>query len=87
MIRILADVLCLLALYSVVGLTSAMFLNGGNDSYRVYEELAAAWVEPLDSEKAAEAEIIYQEVSARYGTNDCPKRQRSARDYFGGELP
>lgn len=33
--------LCLLALYSVVGLTSTMFLIGGNDSYRAYEELAA----------------------------------------------
>lgn len=35
--------LCLLILYSVVGLTSTMFLIGGNDSYRAYEELAASW--------------------------------------------
>ena len=61
--------LCLFVLYSVVGLTSTMFLIGGNDSYRAYEESAANWEGPLDSEKAAEAEMIYQEVSARYGTD------------------
>lgn len=60
---------CLFVLYSVVGLTSTMFLIGGNDSYRAYEEQAAAWEGPLDSERAAEAEAIYQEVSARYGTD------------------
>ncbi len=39
--------LCLLILYSVVGLTSTMFLIGGNDSYRAYEELAADWEGPI----------------------------------------
>ena len=62
--------ICLLALYSVVGLASTMFLIGGNDSYRAYEKLAAAWEGPLDSERAGEAEKIYQEVSARYGTDE-----------------
>ncbi len=71
--------LCLLALYSVVGLTSTMFLIGGNDSYRAYEESAAAWEGPFDSEKAAEAEKIYQEVSARYGT-DARMIARSVKD-------
>ena len=47
---------CLFVLYSVVGLTSTMFLIGGNDSYRAYEELAAGWEGPFDSKKAAEAE-------------------------------
>ncbi len=61
--------LSLLVFYSVVGLTSTMFLIGGNDSYRAYEELAAAWEGTFDSEKAAETETIYQEVSARYGTD------------------
>ena len=60
---------CLFVLYSVVGLTSTMFLIGGSDSYRAYEESAAGWEGPIDSEKAAEAEKIYQEVSARYGTD------------------
>ena len=71
--------LCLLVLYSVVGLTSTMFLIGGNDSYRAYEELAAAWEGSFDSEKAAEAEMIYQEVSARYGT-DARMISRSVKD-------
>lgn len=71
--------LCLLALYSVVGLTSTMFLIGSNESYRAYEESAAAWEGPLDSEKAAEAEKIYQEVSARYGT-DARMIARSVKD-------
>lgn len=41
--RTLLLLACLFALYSVVGLTSTMFLIGGNDSYRAYEELAASW--------------------------------------------
>ena len=71
--------LCLFALYSVVGLTSTMFLIGGNDSYRAYEGSAAAWEGPFDSEKAAQAEKIYQEVSARYGT-DTRMITRSVKD-------
>lgn len=70
---------CLFVLYSVVGLTSTMFLIGGNDSYRAYEESAVAWEGPFDSEKAAEAEKIYQEVSARYGT-DTRMIARSVKD-------
>ena len=71
--------LCLFVLYSVVGLTSTMFLIGGNDSYRAYEELAADWEGTFDSEKAAQAEKIYQEVSARYGT-DARMIARSVKD-------
>ena len=70
---------CLFVLYSAVGLTSTMFLIGGNDSYRAYEELAAGWEGPFDSEKATEAEKIYQEVSARYGT-DARMIARSVKD-------
>lgn len=71
--------LCLFVLYSVAGLTSTVFLIGGNDSYRAYEDLAAGWEGPFDSEKAAEAEKIYQEVSARYGT-DARMIARSVKD-------
>ena len=71
--------LCLRALYSVVGLTSTMFLIGGNDSYRAYEESAAAWEGSFDSERAAQAEKIYQEISARYGT-DARMIARSVKD-------
>ena len=71
--------LCLFVLYSVVGLTSTMFLIGGNDSYRAYEELATDWEGPFDSEKAAQAEKIYQEISARYGT-DARMIARSVKD-------
>jgi len=71
--------ICLFALYSVVGLTSTMFLIGGNDSYRAYEELAAAWEGSFDSEKAAEADKIYQEISSRYGT-DARMIARSVKD-------
>ena len=71
--------LCLFVLYSVVGLTSTMFLIGGNDSYRAYEELAAGWEGPFDSQKAAESKKIYQEVSARYGT-DARMISRSVKD-------
>lgn len=63
----------------MVGLTSTMFLIGGNESYRAYEELAAAWEGPFGSEKAAEAEMIYLKVSARYGT-DARMIARSVKD-------
>lgn len=71
--------LCLFVLYSVVGLTSTMFLIGGNDSYRAYEELATDWEGSFDSEKATQAEKIYQEVSARYGS-DARMIARSVKD-------
>ncbi len=71
--------ICLFALYSVVGLTSTMFLIGGNDSYRAYEELAADLEGSFDSEKAVQAEKIYQEVSTRYGT-DARMIARSVKD-------
>ncbi len=77
--RTLLLLACLFVLYSVVGLTSTMFLIGSNDSYRSYEELAAYWEGPFDSEKAAEAEKIYQEISTRYGT-DARMIARSVKD-------
>jgi len=77
--KILLLLVCLFVLYSVVSLTSAVFLIGGNDSYRAYENLAACWEGAYDSEKAAEAETTYQEVSARYGT-DARMIARSVKD-------
>ncbi len=77
--KTLTLLLCLFVLYSVIGLTSTMFLIGGNDSYRAYEELAADWEGTFDNEKAAQAEKIYQEVSARYGT-DARMIARSVKD-------
>lgn len=71
--------ICLFALYSVVGLTSTMFLIGGNGSYRAYEELAADLEGSFDSEKAVQAEKVYQEVSTRYGT-DARMIVRSVKD-------
>ena len=71
--------LCLFALYSVIGFTSTIFLIGSNDSYRAYEEMAAAYEGSFDNEKAAEAERIYNEVSARYGT-DSRMITRSVKD-------
>lgn len=71
--------LCLFALYSVIGFTSTIFLIGSNDSYRAYEEMAAAYEGSFDNEKAAEAERIYNEVSARYGT-DSRMIARSVKD-------
>ncbi len=71
--------LCLFALYSVIGFTSTIFLIGSNDSYRAYEEVAVAYEGSFDNEKAAEAEHIYNEVSARYGT-DSRMIARSVKD-------
>lgn len=71
--------LCLFALYSVIGFTSTIFLIGSNDSYRAYEEMAVAYEGSFDKEKAAEAERIYNEVSARYGT-DSRMIARSVKD-------
>lgn len=71
--------LCLFALYSVIGFTSTIFLIGSNDSYRAYEEMAVAYEGSFDNEKAAEAERIYNEVSARYGT-DSRMIARSVKD-------
>lgn len=71
--------LCLFALYSVIGFTSTIFLIGSNNGYRAYEEMAAAYEGSFDIEKAAEAERIYNEVSARYGT-DSRMIARSVKD-------
>ena len=71
--------LCLFVLYSVIGVTSTIFLIGSNDSYRAYEEIAVAYEGSFDNEKAAEAERIYNEVSVRYGT-DSRMIARSVKD-------
>ncbi len=71
--------ICLLVLYSVIGFATSIFLIGSNDSYRAYEELAAAYEGPLDTKKAAESELVYDEISARYGT-DSQVIARSIKD-------
>lgn len=71
--------ICLLVLYSIIGFATSIFLIGSNDSYRAYEELAAAYEGPLDTEKAAEAKRVYDEISARYGT-DTQVIARSIKD-------
>lgn len=71
--------ICLLVLYSIIGFAASIFLVGSNDSYRVYEELAAAYEGPLDAKKAAEAKMVYDEASARYGT-DSQVMARSIKD-------
>lgn len=71
--------LCLFALYSVIGFTSTIFLIGSNDSYHAYEEMAVAYEGSFDNEKAAKAEHIYNEVSSRYGT-DSRMIARSVKD-------
>ncbi len=60
---------CLFILYSLMGFVTSMFLIGSSRSYRVYEELAAGYEGPLDVGKAAWAKNVYEELSARYGTD------------------
>ena len=67
--RTMILLLCLLVLYSIVGFATSLFLIGSNDSYRAYEELSVAYEGPLDAKKAAEADSVYDEISARYGTD------------------
>ncbi len=70
---------CLFILYSLVGFVTSMFLIGSGKSYHVYEELAAGYEGKIDEGKAAWAEKIYEEVSARYGT-DSRMIARSIKD-------
>ena len=60
---------CLFVLYSLVGFATSLFLTGSGDSYRIYEELADGYEGALDAGKAAWAEKVYEEISARYGTD------------------
>ncbi len=70
---------CLFILYSLIGFVTSMFLIGSGKSYSVYEELAAGYEGPLKEEKAVWAKEIYEEVSARYGT-DTRMIARSVKD-------
>lgn len=70
---------CLFILYSLMGFVTSMFLIGSSKSYRVYEELAAGYEGPLDVGKAAWAKNVYEELSARYGT-DSRMIARSIKD-------
>ncbi len=70
---------CLFILYSLMGFVTSMFLIGSSRSYRVYEELAAGYEGPLDVGKAAWAKNVYEELSARYGT-DSRMIARSIKD-------
>lgn len=70
---------CLFVLYSLIGFATSLFLIGSGDSYRVYEELAADYEGSFDAEKAAWAKKVYEEISARYGT-DSRMIARSIKD-------
>ena len=70
---------CLLILYSLMGFVTSMFLIGNRESYRVYEELAADYEGTIDEGKAVWAKKVYEEVSARYGT-DSRMIARSIKD-------
>ena len=70
---------CLFILYGVMGFVTSMFLIGSGKSYRAYEELAAGYEGTIDEERAVWAKKIYEEVSARYGT-DSRMIARSIKD-------
>lgn len=59
----------LFILYSLMGFVTSLFLIGSGKSYRAYEELAADYEGAIDEGKAAWAKKVYEEVSARYGTD------------------
>lgn len=65
--------------YSLMGFVTSMFLIGSGKSYRAYEELAAGYEGTVDEEKAVWAKKVYEEVSARYGT-DSRMIARSIKD-------
>lgn len=71
--------ICLFILYSLMGFVTSMFLIGSGKSYRVYEELAVGYEGTIDEGKAVWAKKIYEEVSARYGT-DSRMIARSIKD-------
>lgn len=70
---------CLSVLYSLIGFATSLFLIGSGDSYRVYGELAADYEGAFDAEKADWAKKVYEEISARYGT-DSRMIARSIKD-------
>lgn len=69
----------LFILYSLMGFVTSLFLIGSGKSYRAYEELAADYEGAIDEGKAAWAKKVYEEVSARYGT-DSRMIARSIKD-------
>ena len=71
--------ICLFLLYSLVGFVTSMFLIGSGISYRAYEELAAGYEGTIDEGRAAWAKKVYEEISARYGT-DSRMIARSIKD-------
>ena len=71
--------ICLLILYSLMGFVTSMFLIGSGRSYRVYEELASGYEGTIEERKASWAKKVYEEVSARYGT-DSRMIARSVKD-------
>lgn len=70
---------CLFILYSLMGFVTSMFLIGSGKSYRVYEKLADGYEGTIDEGKAVWAKKVYEEVSARYGT-DSRMIARSIKD-------
>lgn len=77
--RTISLLVCLFVLYSLIGFATSLFLIGSGDSYRVYEELAADYEGTFDAGKAAWAKKVYEEISARYGT-DSRMIARSIKD-------
>ncbi len=52
-----------------MGFVTSLFLIGIGKSYRIYKELAAGYEGTIDERKAVWAKKVYEEVSARYGTD------------------
>ena len=69
----------LFILYSLMGFVTSLFLVGSGKSYRAYEKLAADYEGAIDEGKAVWAKKVYEEVSARYGT-DSRMIARSIKD-------
>lgn len=62
-----------------MGFVTSLFLIGSGKSYRAYEELAAGYEGAIDEGKAVWAKKVYEDVSARYGT-DSRMIARSIKD-------
>ncbi len=71
--------LVLFALYSVIGFSTSLFLIGNNDVYKDYETLSADYEGAIDTEKAEKSKAVYDEITARYGT-DSRMIARSIKD-------
>lgn len=71
--------LVLFALYSIIGFSTSLFLIGSNDAYKDYETLSADYEGAIDAEKAEKSKAVYDEITARYGT-DSRMIARSIKD-------